>query len=536
MSRRLSAAEKGKGSVVPADPPRAARVKVPDFDPAELVHDHDLILVGRITNPKIQKLWALLPFLADHWKVTTKPVGADLGQGRFQYQFASEADIQKVLDNRPYHFAHWMIIIQRWEPTVAPSFPSQIPFWIQVQGVPSHLWSKVTLVSLASNIGHYETSDITKTAAKMRVTVNGLLPLITSSTLEFSNGDEVQAELVYEKLEKHCSKCWRLDHDYKDCPEVAVVPPVRSEFPGHQVAEGKGLLTRGLPAVQRESKREKSKRDLPRALLSSPESPEVPSRRRPPLERSPAVTQEFDPTPQAALQTALGEVRDFMTSYSNCPDPTESAARKERARLAEEQGEYEETAAHMVRAAMAYEEQQNILTLRSVEEMEQLRESALSPARLNLRLPERDGVLPLSQDRFPVRLRLGPINATSGLTPPPPVKRKPGRPPGKRLTVAAALALGSKKRKVAGFHPSPRRSSKQQKEKTGKAKDSQRTTSKAGTSGFRRKLVPGFSQATGGDGSDSVPGPSVPQTGVVPSSRLKMKIQKDFQKQSSPLP
>ncbi|VVB15491.1 unnamed protein product [Arabis nemorensis] len=87
MSRRLSASEKGKGSVLPAEPPRSARVKVPHFDPSELVHNHALMLVGRITNPKIQKMWALLPFLADHWKVATRPVGADLGQGKFQYQF-----------------------------------------------------------------------------------------------------------------------------------------------------------------------------------------------------------------------------------------------------------------------------------------------------------------------------------------------------------------------------------------------------------------------------------------------------------------
>ncbi|CAF1866997.1 unnamed protein product, partial [Brassica napus] len=31
------------------------------------------------------------------------------------------------------------------------------------------------------------------------------------------NGDEVIATLVYEKLERHCSKCFRLDHELRDC-------------------------------------------------------------------------------------------------------------------------------------------------------------------------------------------------------------------------------------------------------------------------------------------------------------------------------
>ncbi|CAN7009323.1 unnamed protein product [Brassica oleracea var. botrytis] len=52
---------------------------------------------------------------------------------------------------------------------------------------------------------------------RMRVHVNGRLPLITSSILEYPNGDEVEAKLVYEKIGKHCSCCFRLDHDLRDC-------------------------------------------------------------------------------------------------------------------------------------------------------------------------------------------------------------------------------------------------------------------------------------------------------------------------------
>ncbi|KAJ4878014.1 Uncharacterized protein Rs2_43032 [Raphanus sativus] len=52
--------------------------------------------------------------------------------------------------------------------------------------------------------------------------------------------------------------------------------------------------------------------------------------------------------PDEALNDAMTEVRDAMTRYTTCPDPTESAARKERFRLAEEAGEVEETAALMI--------------------------------------------------------------------------------------------------------------------------------------------------------------------------------------------
>lgn len=100
-----------------------------------------------------------------------------------------------------------MIILQRWEPSLSPSFPSQIPFWIQVQGVPLHLWSEATLLCIARDIGTWESTEITSTTAKMRVLINGLQPLIKKTTLEFDNGQEVEATLVYEKLEYHCSYC-----------------------------------------------------------------------------------------------------------------------------------------------------------------------------------------------------------------------------------------------------------------------------------------------------------------------------------------
>ncbi|KAG5387711.1 hypothetical protein IGI04_029252 [Brassica rapa subsp. trilocularis] len=54
----------------------------------------------------------------------------------------------------------------------------------------------------------------------MRVHVNGKLPVLKSSVIEYPNGDEIVATLLYEKLERHCSKCGRLDHEVKDCLEA----------------------------------------------------------------------------------------------------------------------------------------------------------------------------------------------------------------------------------------------------------------------------------------------------------------------------
>ncbi|KFK23554.1 hypothetical protein AALP_AAs59863U000100 [Arabis alpina] len=574
MNRRLTAAEKGKGVAAAIAPPRAARVQIPDFDPSELVHNHDLILVGRITNPRSQKMWALLPFLADHWKVSTRPVGTDLGQGKFQYQFASEEDLLEVLANMPYHFAHWMIILQRWEPTLAASFPSEIPFWIQIQGVPSQLWSKVMHVKLAANIGIFENHEILVTAARMRVKINGLEPLITSSTLEFKNGDEVEAVLMYEKLEKHCSLCFMLNHEVKDCPDATEpqrksskefnlpAPPswTHSRSLSQRISDGnqgipqpkgprgffgttegpssncppaerryhprgsskqahspfntssttsgqsKGFAGRSTrirePTPPRPVWRETRRRDLPRALLSSLDESGSSGGRKEIVVTSPR--REDHHLPQEAIQVAMGEIRQVMDRYASCPDPTESAARKERSRLGEEEGQVVESAVHMVRAALEHS----------------MRE--LTPP-----LPT----------RTPVHKRLGPVNVGDQEDlvnhdpedlvshdpedlvshDPEPVKKRLGRPPGKASGKALRTAGSSKLRRVT--QASPR--------KRGPITNDKATIRK----NSKRKLIIGPNCVSEGE----IPEPRGLIDGQLPS-KLKMKVQKDFQIPSSPLP
>ena len=93
-----------------------------------------------------------------------------------------------------------------------------------------------------------------------------------------------------------------------------------------------------------------------------------------------------------------------MKQYTSIADPTESAARRERYRQAEEQGEIEETAAQMVRASL--NNQENLA---------------------------REGETSKSPIRVPALLRLGPspppAQAETNMAPQPDTQRKPGRPP-----------------------------------------------------------------------------------------------------------
>lgn len=217
MARRFSKEEKGKGLVSEDKETYIKRIKVPCVDNSALIKENALTLIGRVTNPKEQRIWALIPALPRKWHLQGRATGSDLGNGCFQFRFEREDDL-RVLDNRPYHFAYWMVIIQKWEPIISASFPSQIPFWIRIKGLPLHFWIEEMICNIGKDLGTIQDHELTKTTARVRVLVDGLKPLTKEAIVEFDSGEESIIYLEYEKLENHCSRCYLMSHLKKDCP------------------------------------------------------------------------------------------------------------------------------------------------------------------------------------------------------------------------------------------------------------------------------------------------------------------------------
>lgn len=554
--------------------PRKERVRVSDPDISALKEKHGLTIIGRVTNPSVQKVWSLILFFTEHWKADIPPVGSDLGLGMFQFHFELESDLMTVLEKQPYHYARWMIILQRWEPIVSPDFPSMIPFWIKVQGIPIHLWREETIRSIGEDIGTYEKAEITSTSIRMKVHINGRLPLIKSSIIEYPNGDEVMATLVYERLEKHCSKCNKLDHELRDCllakaqrralitdqneerktgDSMITAPPAKRadsliesrrreplrrvdrdqgrRYPSHshgpslsrsnqldqyhrrrlskaqewrprdhtsrgpyeEVSQGNSASFRGdshshSSPKERHNIEQNQADDLftpqnhhysPREIGSDTRNKVHPSVRGTPLRRS------ISTLPQEAVNAAIGEIREAMTQYTNCADPSESAARKERMRQAGAQGDFEESAVQIVKANLARASEETVPITSDPISQERLPISArMGPtnrvsdptertpifARLG---PVNDDQMELEKvcnlevgeqsDRVPLAARLGPVNTDTAMViaqpekePSMPIKRKPGRPPGKqRVTPSLLPAPESSSRKRKAPHDKP---------------------------------------------------------------------------------
>ncbi|KAG7543566.1 Endonuclease/exonuclease/phosphatase [Arabidopsis thaliana x Arabidopsis arenosa] len=418
MSRRIPYEEKGKGVAELPRPPSIPRVKAPKVDNSELLKKHSLTVIGRVTNPSSQQIWALIPFLADHWKLSSRPVGADLGLGLFQLQFASEQDLLKALEHQPYHFSQWMVILQRWEPTTSKSFPSQIPFWIYVQGIPVHLWSEEILESIAKNVDHEEKDCLT---------------VKDKGTRGVAAKDREEPPVRDTRERRDVSRRRDLREEGSYYSERGVSQEAKSQRSHHREYSREGRASeRGqrshdsIDGYQRISRRGESARSQSHTPSCRNDFPEEEERSR--------KTQEDVTLPQAEVEVAMEELREVMIQYANCPDPTESAARRERVRLAEEQGEFIQTAEQMVRASLP---DQGVTT------------GLLTPS----------SEIP-SQERIPVAQRLGPLNPAGGVgrgKKRATGKKKLGRPPGKKPSPKASLGVSLKKRKLLSTQPSPYR-------------------------------------------------------------------------------
>lgn len=215
MARRYSNKEKEKWIADPSSPSKRAPIHLPEADSSRLIEEHKLILIGRVTNPAMQNTRALVDFFLQHWQVIGNITGSALGPQLFQFKFDTEQDLQAILSKALYHFKKWMFILQRWEPIISDLFPSTIPLWVTIHGVPLHYWTDPALRAIGKELGSVEDTDTVK--CRVRVIINGLKPLERTLDISLSSGTK-QVELEYEKSEKHCFSCLSLAHEASNCP------------------------------------------------------------------------------------------------------------------------------------------------------------------------------------------------------------------------------------------------------------------------------------------------------------------------------
>ncbi|KAG5388507.1 hypothetical protein IGI04_030048 [Brassica rapa subsp. trilocularis] len=115
----------------------------------------------------------------------------------------------------------------RWEPVVHDEYPWIIPFWVEITGIPLHLWTIGNLKNIGKRLGHIDTVELS--AGRMFIDVDTRRPLTFKRKIASPEGDEVWIQIHYERLFKYCKTCRMLTHEEALCPTKVTPLAVQGE-------------------------------------------------------------------------------------------------------------------------------------------------------------------------------------------------------------------------------------------------------------------------------------------------------------------
>ncbi|KAL0730771.1 hypothetical protein Bca4012_026865 [Brassica carinata] len=224
---------KGKGILYEDDD---APIKLTDDDNSQAIEEHCMSLIGKVLVPKKQNVEKLLQTMPIQWGMQDRISANDLGNGKFLFNFCSEDDLNHVLRQGPFHYNFCMFVLVCWEPIVHDDYPWIIPFWVQLIGIPLHLWTIKNLKTIGYRLEHVNEDSIELNQGRMLIDIDSRLPLKFKRQVEAPEGGEVTMEIKYEKLFKHFSVCGLMTHEKGHCLSV--------ESSNQQVAERGGVFAR----------------------------------------------------------------------------------------------------------------------------------------------------------------------------------------------------------------------------------------------------------------------------------------------------
>lgn len=189
--------------------------ELPEYSSAE---DNKLSLMGRLLNPDRQKMSNLIMKMPRKWQKEGKVRGIALSQERFQFIFKTEHDLVDVLDRGVHTFEEWVIVLERWVENPPADYLQYVPIWVQIRDIPVSCYTTAALSALGDLVGKTvivafdPTKPITQDCIRVLVKFNVANPLRTTKTIEVK-GKQVVIRFSYERIQKRCFTCQRLNHE-----------------------------------------------------------------------------------------------------------------------------------------------------------------------------------------------------------------------------------------------------------------------------------------------------------------------------------
>lgn len=193
---------------------------LPEFSSAE---ENKLSLMGRLLNPDRQKIPNLIRRMPRKWQKEGIVRGIALSPERFQFIFNNEHDLLDVLERGVQTFEEWVIVVERWVENPPEDYLQYVPVWVQIRDIPVNCYTKEALTAMGDLVGKTllvafdPSKPITQDFIRVLVKFNVANPLKTSRVITLR---DVAATIRfnYEKIQKRCFTCQRLNHEKDYCP------------------------------------------------------------------------------------------------------------------------------------------------------------------------------------------------------------------------------------------------------------------------------------------------------------------------------
>lgn len=181
-------------------------------------------LMGRLLNPDCQVMARMINYMPTAWRVNGRVRGIALSRDRFQFIFQREEDLLTVLNDRPWYYNHWTLLLERWCPSPPRDFLTSLEVWIWIRNIPVVHYNSGTMFTLAKKIGHVEEiaydPNVSQTMdyVRAKVTLKVENPAFEAKNLILPLEEIIVITYKSEKIHKRCFSYFGLTHEKSRCP------------------------------------------------------------------------------------------------------------------------------------------------------------------------------------------------------------------------------------------------------------------------------------------------------------------------------
>lgn len=158
------------------------------------------------------------------WKLEGRITSRINDDGSVQFFFKREHQLLTVLDNGPWTYKDWLVVVDRWSRRQYPDFLQIIRFWVRILNLPDDSRNERMIDEIGGVLGHVEEVHIQQPSADKPGEVWVRIPFDISGKLLFAgyfqlddSGNPTLIRYIYDKLRRFCSICGSLTHQASGC-------------------------------------------------------------------------------------------------------------------------------------------------------------------------------------------------------------------------------------------------------------------------------------------------------------------------------